>query len=122
MHNWTVKKVYFYAVSLILLIAILTNLTSIVSSLVQIAFPSPVYPSQRSYNDAKNLLLTEKYGDAKSGTVTPEEVKEFVEQRQRGARESQTFYAKQSLLQHIAYLIIIVPVYWYHWKIARTLE
>jgi len=62
MQNWTAKKVYFYAVSLVLLLLILFNVGSLLWQLVQITIlPSPDR-WHVNYEDAKRQLLWEKYG------------------------------------------------------------
>jgi len=74
MQNWTAKKVYFYAVSLVLLLLILFNVGSLLWQLIQITILPPLPSGTWNYEDAKRQLLWEKYGTTENVTVTPEQL------------------------------------------------
>ena len=122
MQNWTAKKVYFYGVSLVLLLLILFNVSSLLWQLVQITVLPPLPSGTWNYEDAKRQLLWEKYGTTEDVTVTPEEVQAFIEQKERESQQSTLYYNWQVVAKNALYLAVIVPLYWYHWKVARTLE
>ena len=122
MQNWTAKKVYFYGVSLVLLLLILFNVGSLLWQLVQITVLPPLPSGTWNYEDAKRQLLWEKYGTTEDVTVTPEEVQAFIEQKERESQQSTLYYNWQVVAKNALYLAVIVPLYWYHWKVARTLE
>jgi len=122
MQNWTAKKVYFYGVSLVLLLLILFNVGSLLWQVVQITVLPPLPSGTWNYEDAKRQLLWEKYGTTENVTVTPEEVQGFIEQKERESQQSTLYYNWQVVAKNALYLAVIVPLYWYHWKVARTLE
>ena len=118
----TVKQAYFYAVSFILLMMMLYSLNSLVWQVISIVAPPPLTVGQWNYEDAKRQLLWEKYGTTENVTVTPEEVQAFIEQKERESQQSTLYYNWQVVAKNALYLAVIVPLYWYHWKVARTLE
>ena len=122
MQNWTAKKVYFYGVSLVLLLLILFNVGSLLWQVVQITVLPPLPSGTWNYEDAKRQLLWEKYGTTENVTVTPEEVQGFIEQKERESQQSTLYYNWQVVAKNALYLAVIVPLYWSHWKVARTLE
>jgi len=122
MQNWTAKKVYFYAVSLVLLLLIIFNVGSLLWQLIQITILPPLPSRMWNYEDAKRQLLWEKYGTTENVTVTPEEVQAFIEQKEKENQRSTLYYNWQVVVKNALYLAVIAPLYWYHWKVARTLE
>ncbi|MGB4304834.1 MAG: hypothetical protein WBJ18_00800 [Coprothermobacter proteolyticus] len=122
MQNWTAKKVYFYAVSLVLLLLILFNVGSLLWQLVQITILPPLTAGTWNYEDAKRQLLWEKYGTTENVTVTPEEVQTFIDQKEKESQRLTLYYNWQVVVKNALYLAVIAPLYWYHWKVARTLE
>lgn len=124
MHNWTVKKVYYYGGSLILLIMILVIVGNLTYSVVQVAVRPPQPTPTWNYEDAARQLMFEKYGkyEMENATVTPDEVAAWIERKRQESRKTETYYTMQNLLRNLLYLAVVVPTYWYHWKVARTLE
>jgi len=74
------------------------------------------------YEDAKRQLLWEKYGTTENVTVTPEEVQTFIDQKEKESQRLTLYYNWQVVVKNALYLAVIAPLYWYHWKVARTLE
>ena len=115
-------KTYYYVASFVLLMLILFYASNLVSQIVQILVQPPVSLIRVNYEDAKAQLLWEKYGPAGGGSVTPEEVKEFVIQRELQYRKVALRHKYSIAVQNAIYLLIMIPVYWHHWKVALSPE
>jgi len=115
-------KTYYYVASFVLLMLILFYASNLVSQVVQIMVQPPVSLIRVNYEDAKAQLLWEKYGPAGGGSVTPEEVKEFVIQRELQYRKVALRHNYSIAGRNAIYLLIMIPVYWHHWKVALSLE
>jgi len=100
MQNWTAKKVYFYAVSLVLLLLILFNVGSLLWQLVQITILPPLTAGTWNYEDAKRQLLWEKYGTTENVTVTPEEVQTFIDQKEKESQRLTLYYNWQVVVKN----------------------
>jgi len=84
MHGLTVKKVYFYALSFILLAIILYSVGEIVWRLSEIIIQPPILDIE--------------------------------------SRKANTYFNWRMIAKKLVYLVVIAPVFWYHWKVARSLE
>jgi hypothetical protein len=84
MHDLTVKKVYFYALSFILLVIMLYSMGEIVWSLSEIIIQPPVLDIE--------------------------------------SRKSNMYFNWRMIEENMVYLAVYFPVFWYHWKVARSLE
>jgi len=84
MHGWTVKKVYFYALSFILLAFMVYNVGQIVWRLSEIIVPPPILDLE--------------------------------------SRKANTYFSWRMMGENMVYLAVCFPVFWYHWKVARSLE
>ncbi|WP_012544002.1 hypothetical protein [Coprothermobacter proteolyticus] len=115
-------KVYYYVASFVLLMFVLFYASNLVSQLSGILVQPPLSPIRINYEDAKAQLLWEKYGPAGGGSVTPEEVKEFVIQRELQYRKVALRHNYSIAGRNAIYLLIMIPVYWHHWKVALSLE
>jgi len=117
-------KVYYYVASFVLLMFILFYANNLVSQLSEILIQPPLRLSaiRINYEDAKAQLLWEKYGPNGSGSVTREEVEEFVLQREQEYRKSALRHTYSMIARNAIYLVIMIPVHGYHWKAALSLE
>ena len=117
-------KVYYYVASFVLLMFILFYANNLVSQLSEILIQPPLRLSviRINYEDAKAQLLWEKHGPNGSGSVTREEVEEFVLQRQQEYRKSALRHTYSMIARNAIYLVIMIPVHVYHWKAALSLE
>lgn len=116
------RNTYYYVASFVLLMLILFYASNLVSQVVEILVQPPVSLIRVNYEDAKAQLLWERYGTGGSGSVTPEEVKEFVLQRELQYRKATLRHSYSIASRNAIYLLIMIPVYWHHWKVALSLE
>jgi len=92
------------------------------SQLSGILVQPPLSPIRINYEDAKTQLLWEKYGPNGSGSVTREEVEEFILRREQEYRKSALRHTYSIMARNAIYVVIMFPVYMYHWKAALSLE
>ncbi|MFU8794985.1 MAG: hypothetical protein ACNA7Z_06400 [Dethiobacteria bacterium] len=110
--DWSIKNLYFYLVCLVTLFLFVGGVISGINSAMQIALPDkPNIPIVYSY-----------YPEYKSETTQAEfDPPPLEELEKRRAEQEQTDryyqgYAKRSLLNSIALMIISAPFYLYHWN------
>jgi len=115
-------KVYYYVASFVLIMFVLFYASNLVSQLSGILVQPPLSTIRINYEDAKAQLLWERYGTGGNGSVTPEEVKEFVLQRELQYRKVALRHNYSIAGRNAIYLLIMIPVYWHHWKVALSLE
>jgi len=115
-------KVYCYVASFVLLMFVLFYANNLVSQLSGILVQPPLSPIRINYEDAKTQLLWEKYGPSGSGSVTREEVEEFILRREQEYRKSALRHTCSIMARNAIYVVIMFPVYMYHWKAALSLE
>jgi len=84
MYGLTVKKVYFYALSFILLAIMLYNVGKLVCRLPETIIQPPIINIE--------------------------------------SRKPHTYFNWRMIAKKLVYLVVIAPVFWYHWKVARSLE
>lgn len=116
------RNTYYYVASFVLLMLILFYASNLVSQVVEILVQPPVPLIRVNYEDAKAQLLWEKYGPGANGSITPEELKEFVIQRELQYKEVALRHNYSIAVRNAIYLLIMIPVYWHHWKVALSLE
>jgi hypothetical protein len=110
--SWNIKNLYFYLVCLVTLFLFVGGAISAINSAMQLALP-----------DKPNVSLTYVYyPEYKEGTDQPVFNPPSMEELERKRTEQEQMdlyyqsYAKRSLLNAIALMIIAVPFYLYHWK------
>jgi hypothetical protein len=114
------RELYFYIASLILLLLIISFTTNALWNIVQ-ATILPFKPvSQMTYYEAKQQLLSQKYGsEIANATVSEEEVKAFME---KNVRQSQRLSIRSywiNVVTSIPYLLVLVLLYLYNQRRNR---
>ncbi len=110
--SWGIKNLYFYLVCLVTLFLFVGGAISAINNAAQLILP-----------DRPNISLTESYFREyrEHGAETafdPPPLEELEKIRAEQEREFRHFqgWARRSLLNSVALMIIAAPFYFYHWK------
>ncbi len=111
-NSWNIKSLYFYLVCLVTLFLFVGGAISAVNNATQLILP-----------DKPNVPLTETYFreyreyDAEDAFEPPplEKLEKIRAEQEREFRHFQG-WARRSLLNSVALMIIAAPFYLYHWK------
>lgn len=125
MEKLNLEKAYFYAASLVLLIALVILVTTFISNTVNYIFPSSRIYAGDEYA-LREQIVRNKYGPEISNEelkekiklVTNKEIQEFL-QKQINQERAQLL---RSLLSQVLSLAFILPLYLFHYRMARNLS
>lgn len=125
----SLEKAYFYLVSLITLVMSLFFIISLVNSGIDYLFP---YSYAKTIPDAdlRREYVIEKEGgftsetelEQKAQQISEEELKEFKETRIERDIAEMRRSSLRSMLNSVIALIIVLPVYFWHFRKARMLS
>mgnify|MGYP000134111761 CR=1 FL=1 len=125
MEKPNLEKVYFYAASLVLLIAFVILVITLISNLVNYLIPSTRIYAQDEYA-LREQIVRSKYGPELSSeelqekiwSVTDNEIKDFL-QKQANQERAQLL---KSILSQALSLAFVLPLYLFHYRMARKLS
>jgi hypothetical protein len=112
--KYSIREIYFYLVSLVMLIIIVFNLFSLVNGIIEWFEP------QQLHIEAKYLRtrLEDENPDA-----TEEELDQLVadeaERRREQEEARREFYRWKRIAQPVIAIVIAFPIYLYHWRRAQ---
>lgn len=125
MEKINLEKLYFYAASLVLLVVLVVLIITLISNIVNYFLPSTIIYGQDEYALRQQIIMS-KYGPE----IPDEELKKKIEQVSE--RDIQEFLQKQidqeraqllrSLLSQLLSLAFILPLYLFHYRMARNLS
>ncbi len=106
-----VREIYFYIVCLITLIIFIIGLIYTYSGIVDYIKPSTYFYG-----------LTERQAQIESGTITDmEQLEELIEKDREQFIENEKTNSLKSLFRGILLIVIVVPIFTYHWIKAKQL-
>lgn len=110
--DWSIKNLYFYLVCLVTLFLFVGGAISTINSAMQMALPEkPNMPIVHTY-------YPEYKSETNQAEFDPPPLEELEKRRAEQEQSDRYYqgYAKRSLLNSIALMIISAPFYLYHWK------
>ncbi len=101
----SIKKIYFYLVSLITLLIIITS----AASLIDIGLKATIFKDadKSAFVEPRVPKLEDEGTEIDQDQIVKDETQRLKSQRQRTAARS------------ISFLIVAVPTFWYHWRRVR---
>jgi len=115
----SVREIYFYAVSFIMLILVVSGLFQIVGATVALFEPAGLYRFSAPVNEIElRARFASQYPE-----LAPEEIaamaREELERTDREERARANYLRWQRLVNAAAWVAIAFPIYRYHWRRAR---
>jgi predicted PurR-regulated permease PerM len=119
------ERIYFYASSLVLLIVLVVLTITLIGNLVNYFIPSTAIYNQDEFA-IREQIVRSKYGPEisnkelkeKMSKVTDREVREFL-QKQINQERAQIL---KNILSQVLSLVFVIPLYLFHYRMARKLR
>lgn len=117
--SFKVREFYYYAICFVTLIICIFAVAQLVDTIAEMFYPYPEYaPSKMELYQMKDRV--------NSDSVDSETLKQWVKEEQqlrmkREVQSRQHRFAK-NLARSLAFLIIAIPLYIYHWRRVRSFE
>lgn len=113
MRNWTLKQAYLYLVSFVSLMILIAGLINTIMAVADLFTPKPYF----SPGPAEVYL---RYSKLEGGAQIPKEIiEEQLAFEKARERENQLASVYQNVKRGLAYLVVALPVWLYHWKHVR---
>lgn len=108
--EWSIRSIYFYLVCLVTLFLIVGGFISAAHSAAEIALPGKP-------NISLMQVYYPEYQDGQTVFEPPPPAELETRRQEQELRESQyRYYAWRQLLNSIAFILIPIPFYLYHWN------
>jgi len=123
MVRWSVRSVYYYLVSLIMLLTVVFGSVSLVNAVIDMFQPdsfyaAPIDPSREFYWQQE---YRRQFPDASDEQIQ-RWARERMEEEQKQPQSRDWFYRWRRLIQAAILVLVAFPVYRYHWRLAQALS
>ncbi|MGE5453990.1 MAG: hypothetical protein ACM3O9_02205 [Methylocystaceae bacterium] len=129
--NKNLARIYFYLVALVTLIICIFQIFSLVNATADYLFPTYDMYAKLNYSaeEVRNRMVVEQYG-VKDETetkklaqqITVAEVEAYRAKIEKQDRENQKRQMQKRLFTSGISLIFVVPIYLYHYRLARKTD
>lgn len=120
--RWSVRSVYFYLVSLIMLLTVVFGSVALVNAVIDLFEPGydsyyrgPVDPSREAYLRAE---LARTYPELSEEEIRQMAAEQLQEEMRLGLQR-ETYWRIRRLVQSAMLILVAFPVYRYHWRRAN---
>ncbi len=120
--KWSVRSVYFYLVSLIMLITLVFGIANFINNVIDM-----FDPSARAYIDkpSQEIMVRERLR-TQYPNATEDEIARWAQEEVEKQYEDQVrqnlYWRWRRLIQSAVLIVIAYPIYRYHWRGARALD
>jgi len=117
----SLREIYFYAVSFVMLILVVIGLFQLVGATTALFEPSSQlyrYPSVMGETELKMRLAAE-YPEATDDEIAAM-AREELDRIEAEERARANYWRWQRLVNAAAYIVIALPIYRYHWRKVRA--
>lgn len=119
--KWSARSVYFYLVSLIMLITLVFGTASFVNNVIDMFDPGRAFIDKPAQEQMIKERLRREYPNA-----TEEEIarwaKDEAETNYQNQLRQDMYYRVRRLIQSAVLILIAFPIYRYHWRGAKSLD
>ncbi|MHB1419044.1 MAG: hypothetical protein ACYCX4_05555 [Bacillota bacterium] len=107
--TWEIRSVYLYLISFVTLILVIVNVVNLGRNLVDIIIQPPGYTTD----------IMEMKSRADKDQVSFETIQQQAQLQQEMADKNARYWAIKGVIESLASILVIGPVYLYHWRKIR---
>jgi hypothetical protein len=120
--KWTVRSVYFYLVSFVMLITLVFGMVTFINNIVEMFDPSRMsYYDKPAMETSIRARLRTEFPNATDAEII-QWAKDEVEANYANQVKQDLYYRWRSLIQSAVLILIAGPTYRYHWRKAQALD
>ena len=120
--KWTVRSVYFYLVSFVMLITLVFGTVTFINNIVEMFDPGRLmYVDKPAQELSIRERLRTQFPNATEAEII-QWAKEEVDRTYESQVKQDWYYRWRSLIQSAVLILIAAPTYRYHWRRALQLD